>query len=625
MLSASPAESNPPAFWRRDLLLLLLAFGALYGFRLGSYPLSNPDEGRNAEIAREMLATGDWVTPRLNGVNYFEKPPLVYWVTAELFTVFGQNEWSVRAQPALFALLGILFTYGAARALHGRMAGLLSAVVLGTSLLWFAIGHIPILDMAVSVFMAAALFCFILGVREPAADCSSRGDGAGADKAARPPHVGRYELTGGTTRRRWFLYGLYVSMALATLAKGLMGFLVTGAVMFLWLLVFNQWHRLRPLYLPSGVLIFLVLAAPWHVLAAQRNETWVHRYLVFEHFERFLTSAASRPGPIHYFVWIVLAGLIPWTGFLWPAVRDAVCRAGSPNPAARDDRIEAAGSGDPALQRRVSLPAAWARRKENADAWFFVTWVAFVFFFFSISKSKLPPYILPIFPGLAVLIGAWLAKVLAENAASRLRWGLRLYTFVNGLLAVALLVAVLAPGKIIRDPAQAQALLLPACLMAAVLLTGGVLVPWLARVSGVRTALAGSVATMAVFLAALQFAAPDINKPGTKTLAHLVRERAKPGDRVLHYHEFFHDFTFYAARVVDVVAFKGELELEEDAAARASGRFMDEATFRSLWTSPTRVFAAARKRDVKELFGDAAFRYHLLAESRDHYLFSNQP
>ncbi len=561
-----PVAGRSTAGWARDFLLLTLAFGALYFFRLGSYPLSNPDEGRYAEIPREMIATGDWITPRLNGVNYFEKPPLVYWATAVMQKIFGYNEWSVRAVPVLFALWGVLLTYAAGRRWHGREAGLLAAVVLGTSLLWFAIGHIPLLDMAVSVLMAQALFAFLLGVREPP----------------------------GATRRGFF-YGLYASMALATLAKGLIGFLVTGAVMFLWLLVFNQWRRLRPLYLPTGALLFLALAAPWHVLAALQNETWVHRYFVYEHFERFLTPVASRPGPIYYFVWVVAAGLIPWTGFLWPALAAA-------------------------------MRGGWARRRENADAWFLVTWAAFVFFFFSVSKSKLPPYILPIFPALAVLIGAWLAPVLAGKSAAPLRVGLRVFTFMNGLLAAALLAAVLKPGLVIRDLEQLAALRTPAIALAVVLLVGGVLAPWLARLRGPRPAITSMAVAMAVFLVVLQLAAPAINKPGTKELALLVRERARPGDRVMHYHEFFHDFTFYAARLVDVVAFKGELELEEDAAARASGRFMDEETFRHLWVQPGRIFAVARKKDVgAKLFRDPEFRYHLLAASPDHFLFSNQP
>lgn len=562
--SADAAPATPS--WQRDFLLLALAFSLLYFFRLGSYPLSDPDEGRNAEIAREMLASGDWVTPRLNGVNYFEKPPLVYWVTALSLKIVGHNEWAVRAVPALFAVWGVLLTYLAGRRLHGREAGLASAVVLGTSLLWFAIGHIPILDMAVSVFMAQSLFAFIIGVQMPA----------------------------GAARHRILLL-LYASMALATLSKGFIGFLVTGAVMFLWLLVFNQWKRLLPLHLVSGALLFLVIAAPWHVLAAQHNETWFHRYVIFEHFERFLTTAASRTGPPYYFVGIVIAGLLPWTGFLWPATRDAV-RGG------------------------------WSRRDENATAWFLVTWAAFVFFFFSISKSKLPPYILPIFPALAVLIGSWLARVASEaGGAARLRVGLGVFSFLNGLLAVALCMAVVRPALVKLTPERALALQVPAFSMAAALILGGIFAPWLAKTRGVRAAVVGIAATMAVFLFALQFAAPNINKPSAKPLAEIVRDHAKPGDRVLHYHEFFHNFTFYAERVVDVVAFKGELELEEDAAARASGRFMDEASFRRYWSESGRVFAVARRRDIKELFADTTFRYHLLGETAEHYLFSNQP
>ncbi len=560
-----PRVSDSPS-WSRDLLLLTLAFGALFFFRLGSYPLSNPDEGRYAEIPREMVASGDYVTPRLNGVVYFEKPPLVYWTTAVCLKLFGSSEWSMRATPALFALAGVLLTYAAARRLHGRVAGLLAAAVLGTSILYFVIAHIMLLDMAVSVLMAATLFCFILGVREA----------PGA-------------------RRRWLFYGLYASAALATLTKGLIGFLVTGAVMFLWLLIFNQWKRLRPLHLPSGMVLFLLIAAPWHILAAQANETWAHRYFVYEHWERFTTPAASRPGAWHYFVWIVLAGLIPWIGFLWSAVRNGV-RGG------------------------------WAKKNENADAWFFITWTVFIFLFFSKSHSKLAPYILPIFPALAVMIGGWLAQALRSgDGAKRLRTGLGLFSFFCGLLALALCVVVSKPALVRMSEAQSLELQLPAFTMAGVLLVGGILTPWLAKTRGVAVALAGLVATMGLFFATLQFAAPHISKPGTKALAEIVTAKAQPGDRVLHYHEFFHDFTYYARRVVDVVAFKGELELEEDAVARASGRFMDEPTFRELWAGRGRVWAVARKKDLKPLFGDATFRYHLIGETRDHTLFSNQP
>lgn len=563
MTAPSP---SPPDSWRRDLLLLAVAFGLLYFFALGRAPLGSQDEGRYSEIPREMVASGDWVTPRLDGVDYFEKPPLMYWAVAACLRLFGPDETSLRAMPALFAVGGLLLTYAAARRLYGREAGLASAVVLGTSLLYFTIGHILLLDMAVSVLMSATLFCFVLGVREP----------AGA---------------GWRNRRRALFYGLYASAALATLTKGLIGFLVTGAVMLLWLALFDQWRRLRPLYLPSGLLLFLALAAPWHILAAGRNPTWAHRYFVYEHWLRFFTPAAGRRGAWWYFIPIVLFGLFPWIGFLGPALRDA-------------------------------LRGGWARRRDHAAGGFLVIWAAFIFLFFSKSQSKLAPYILPVFPPLAVLIGAWLAG--AGRDVARWRAGLRIFSFVCGLLAAALLVAVLRVGLIIKDPAQAVELRPYAFVLAPGLLLGGAFTPVLAR-RGRWGAYAGIAATMALLFGVTALARPAIDKPGTKLLAEAVKLRAAPGDEIVHYHEFFPDFTFYAGRTVDVVAFKGELELEEDAAARASGRFMDEAEFRRRWNGPVRLLALARKSDTAELFADPAFHYHLLAETRDHYLFSNQP
>ncbi len=553
-----------PALWGRDLLLLGLVFGALYFFLLGRAPLANPDEGRYAEIPREMVATGDWVTPRLDGVNYFEKPPLVYWAVALELKLFGPGEGGVRAVPALAGLAGVLLAYAAGRRLWGRNAGLGAAGVLGTSALYMAFSHILLLDLAVAVLMSAALFCFLLGVREP--------PGAG---------------------RRALFYGLYASAALATLTKGLIGFLVTGAVMFLWLVLLGQWKRLRPFYLPTGALLFLAIAAPWHLLANARNPGWAHFYFVYEQWERFQTTTGhDRFGPWWYFIPVVLLGLFPWVGFLWPAGRDA-------------------------------LRGGWARRRENAEAWFLVIWAGFIFLFFSKSHSKLIPYILPVFPPLAVLIGAWLARQMESNSPAPLRGGLRLFAGVCGFLTVGIWVVLFWPGLIHNlDPQQASALKPIAALMTAVLALGGLTTLRLARRPG--PALASVVGTMALFFAVLVLAAPELQKPGTKELALQVRQLARPGERVFHYHEFFHDFTFYARRTVDLVAFHGELEPDNDDPARIPGRFIGEADFRLAWSGPARVFAVARKRDIAQLFADPSFRYHLLGESRDHYLFSNQ-
>jgi 4-amino-4-deoxy-L-arabinose transferase-like glycosyltransferase len=564
-------ESASPPSWSRDLLLLALAFGVLFGFRLGSYPLTNPDEGRYAEVPREMLAAGEWVTPRLDGVKYFEKPPLMYWAVAVCLTVLGPGEWSARAAPALFALGGVLLIYAAGRRLYGRNAGLMAAAILGTSLLYFALSRILILDMAVSVLMCATLFCFLLGVREP----------PGA-------------------RRRWLFYGLYASAALATLSKGLIGFLVTGAVMFLWLLVFNQWKRLRPLYLPTGALLFLAIAAPWHLLAASRNPEWPRFYFIHEHWERFVSTGHKRGEPWWFFLPIVFVGLFPWMGFVWTALRDAVAPTGSEQAGGR------------------------ARRQEHADASFLITWAAFILLFFSASQSKLIPYILPVFPPVAVLAGAWLARVAKEDLAGELRTAFRVFSFGCGLLAAALCFAVLKPG-VIREPGQAALLQPYAFGMAAVLLLGGVAAPWAARVRGLRAGLVTLVSTAFGFYLILTLAAPHIQRPGTKELARQVAALAQPGDRVYHYHGFFHDFTFYARRTVGTVAYQDELELPFLDPAERAARFIDDAEFRRQWVGPARIFAVARRQDAWELFADPAFRYHLLGETWGHYLFSNQP
>jgi 4-amino-4-deoxy-L-arabinose transferase-like glycosyltransferase len=549
------------------LLILILFFGAFNLFALGRLPLANPDEARYAEIAREMRARGDWVTPTLNATRYFEKPPLVFWLAGLARSAFGPGEMAARLTPALFGLGGIVLTYGAGRRLFGREAGLAAAVVLGTSVLYFILSRILLLDMVVSVLMSAALFCFILGIRE------ERGPG-----------------------RRRFFYALYASAALATLAKGLIGFLIPGAVMFFWLLLFNQWHRLRPFHLPGGLVIFLAIAAPWHLLAAQRNPEWAEFYFLREHFGRFASTEHLREEPFWYFIPVVALGLFPWVGFLGGAIRAAI-------------------------------PAGWRRRSENADAWFFVVWAGFVMLFFSGSASKLIPYILPMFPPLAVLIGARMATCWAERDASRLRVGFRVFSFACGLLAVALIAVVIKPGAI-RDPEQAFALRPFGITLGVTLLLGGVFAPWAAKVRGVTAGIGTVVATMISLFLVLLLASPDIQRVGTKDLGLVVREHAGADDRVFHYWAFFHDFVYYAERPVALVGYVDELEVQFLSPDARASRFIDDAELRRQWNGPARCWLVVRKRDQKHresVFSEASFRYHLIAETRAHSLVSNRP
>src|SRR2546423_14326121 len=144
------------AYFRNRLLALLAAFSLLWFCNLGYRHLVKPDEGRYAEIPREMVASGDWLTPRLNGYKYFEKPPLQYWVTAAAFTAFGKNEWAARLWTGLTGFLGVLLVFWAGKRLFAPPAGLFGAAVAASCALYVAIGHILTLDMALTFFMSAS-------------------------------------------------------------------------------------------------------------------------------------------------------------------------------------------------------------------------------------------------------------------------------------------------------------------------------------------------------------------------------------------------------------------------------------------------------------------------------------
>jgi 4-amino-4-deoxy-L-arabinose transferase-like glycosyltransferase len=558
--------SSPAATWRRDLLALALLFGALYFFLLGRAPLDNPDEGRYAEIPREMVATGDWVTPRLDGVDYFEKPPLGYWAVAASLELFGPSEWALRAVPALFGLGGVLLTYATARRLYGRGVGAAAAIVLGSCAFYAGLARFLNIDIAVSVLMSATLFAFLLAVGEP----------PGA-------------------RRRWLLYGVYAGAALATLTKGLIGFLLPGAVMLLWLVLCRQWRRLRPLHLPSGLLLFLAIAAPWHFLVAARNPGWARFYFGDQQWSRFTTTALGRYHPWYYFIPILLGGLFPWVGFL------------------------GAGAG-------AALRGGWARRRENADRWFWAIWAAFIFLFFSASDSKLATYILPVFPPLAVLIALVVAPAWQGNAIGPIRGAVRIFAAFSLLLAVAVLAAVTIPGRFGLGAEQVQAGRLFAFALAAVLMGGAAAAFWAAGRAEVRPALAAIVATSFLFIGILAPVTGLFYHPSTRAVARWVKANAQPGDRIFFYASFYHDFLYYAQRPVDGVGIHtDEVELGNDPAARP--RFIEKPEFLREWAKPGRIFVLGQKSNefVELLRSDPSFHYHLPVQSRDFYLFSNEP
>jgi 4-amino-4-deoxy-L-arabinose transferase-like glycosyltransferase len=556
----------PDTTWQRDLIGLALLFGCLYFFLLGRAPMDNPDEGRYAEIPREMVASGDWVTPRLDGVKYFEKPPLGYWVVAASIELLGPSEWSLRTAPALFGLGGVLLTYATARRLYGRTVGAAAAIVLGSCAFYAALARFLNIDIAVSVLMSATLCAFLLAAREP----------PGA-------------------RRRWLFYGVYAGAALATLTKGLIGFLLPGAVMLIWLLLCQQWRRLRPLHLPTGLLLFLAIAAPWHLLVAARNPGWARFYFGDQQWSRFTTTALGRFHPWYYFIPILLGGLFPWIGFLGAGIR-------------------------------AGLRGGWAARRENADRWFWVIWAVFIFIFFSASDSKLATYILPVFPPLAVLFALVVAPAWQANAIAPIRGAVRGFAACSVLIALAILAAITIPERFRLDASRIEDMRLSAFVLAAVLAGGAAASLWaVARADG-RAALAAILATVFLFIGILAPITGEFYHPSTKLVAQWAKENLRPGDRIFFYADFYHDFLYYSKLPVDGVGVHtDEVELGNDPSARP--RFIEKPEFLREWAKSGRIFVLGHKSNefVELLRTDPSFHYHLPVQTRDFYLFSNQP
>jgi 4-amino-4-deoxy-L-arabinose transferase-like glycosyltransferase len=362
------------------ILLLVIIYGLLWFGTLNYRHLIPSDEGRYAEIAREMLVTGDWITPRYNGYKYFEKPPLQAWATAAAFQAFGIGDWQARLWTALTGFLTILLVgFTGARIFNAR-AGWLAAVVLASSPMWIISGHFNSLDMGLSSFLVAALCSLLI---------------------AQTSHNKK-------SCRNW-MWTCWVFMALATLSKGVIGAAIPAMVFIAYSISTWDWKIWARLRLFSGTILFLAITAPWFVLVAKRNPEFLEFFFIHEHLQRFTEDAHSRTGPIYYFVPLLLIGLLPWV-----------------------------------LQIPGALIQAWnERRREFSAGWLLVCWFVVIFAFFSASHSKLPGYIIPVFPALALIIGNRLDRLLGHTNTMALPWKLQTLGFaILGLVGFFFLDAI---------------------------------------------------------------------------------------------------------------------------------------------------------------------------------------
>jgi 4-amino-4-deoxy-L-arabinose transferase-like glycosyltransferase len=308
-------------------------------------PMLDPDEGRYAEIPREMVATGDWLTPRLDGLKYFEKPPLQYWATAVAYSVFGLSEWTSRLWTVglAFACLPMVFAW--TRRLYGVDAALAAVLALAASPYFGVISHLNLLDAGFTSWLTGAVFAFTLA---------------------------QSSEEGGQAERRWMLLA-WLAAALAILSKGIVVGVLAGVSLIAYSIIERDMRPWKRLHVAWGLPLFLLVGAPWFFAVSARNPDFPGFFFIHEHFARFLTTVHQRVEPWWFFLPLLLFGVLPWSFSVVGASRRAWQDKG-----------------------------AGGRFKPLR---FLLIFVLVTLLFFSASGSKLAPYILPMFPPLGVIIG----------------------------------------------------------------------------------------------------------------------------------------------------------------------------------------------------------------------------
>ncbi len=537
--------------------LALLACAALF-FHLGGLGLTEPSEGRYADIGRAMADSGDWVVPRLNGIPHVEKPPFAYWMVAFGVRLFGPTEFGVRCLAALFGVGVVLLACGIASRLWDRTTGLLAGLFVLVMPEFFAVARSITTDVFLTFWATAAMGAFLRWYSDPAEP------------------------------RAW-RWAYWACLGMGMLAKGPVVLAVSFLPVVLWLGFRREWARLRGLRIGRGLAIAAAFLAPW-LLLLERSVPGATAFLVFRRAVAAFGSAEEFHGePVHYFVPVVLFGCIPAIA-AWPAFWNRFARRGAEG--------------------------------EGADAWapaFLALWSATIFVFFSLSASKLLTYILPITIPLALGAARVWSAVLAAGPAAPLPRTLRIGLWI--LLGLLFAVAAAIPFALQADPGDRpfgldlDALhvwrenldppfsLAPArplgYALAGVLAAGAAACAWLLRRGAARPLLAAVLALLllAQLLGLAVWRTVDAEFNSIAPLARALAAEVKPGDEVACWRTFPRSLSFYLGRPVPTIEYdKRNLALVADRPeTRELCRFGREEMLRHVY-GPGRAFLVMRWR-----------------------------
>src|SRR5581483_6276102 len=469
--------------------LMLLGAGLLF-YASGRLPMIGPDEPRYAQVAREMYQSGDWITPRLGGIHWFEKPALTYWLVAAGYAIFGVSELAARLGVALVAGLSALMLYFFGRRVHSARYGYLSAAVLLSSGLWLGFGRGATFDTPLAMAIEMALLAFYLWERG--------------------------QTTESANHKNFWWYVCSFALGLAVLAKGLVGIVLPAGIIGLYLLITRRLMTVlkRPGLLLVGAAIFLATCATWYgpMFARHGREFWDEFFLA-HHFQRYFTNKYQHPQPFYFFFAIALLGCLPWSFHLVAA-------------------------GNVIRRWRVFTGAKPVEKADRLRLLLWL-WVLLPVIFFSFSGSKLPGYILPVFPAVALLISQEL-DLLWEVGCSR---RFRLASVINGLMLLLAGAAVWLRGRPATGAGETEVRIAAAVIIVVAIAYLAAL--WSRREKAATLFLPFGV--MLIVVAASHLVFQGLGRQASmRELSELAAQSARPGERLAFYINTEQSLNYYA-------------------------------------------------------------------------------
>ncbi len=590
-------ENQKPFLSDWPLLLGLGLVGlVLFFYQLGAAGLMDPDEGRYAEIAREMLVTRDWLIPHLNRLPYLEKPPLVYWLTAISFKVFGCSAAAARLPVALSALAGLFLAYGLGRALWGPLPGVLGALVLATTAGYVALGRILTLDMTFAFFLNLAIGLGYLAL------------------SRERPHMWSWA---------------YAALALAVLTKGPVAVVLAGVIWGLGLLLIKkangvlhphptptpsrrreqeeaisftpisppppsspitedglkvgyasraQLRSLRrlwkSLFQPWGWLLLALLTLPWLAYVQWRYPEFFQFFIIEQHFGRFLTPAI-HPEPIYYYIPILLGLLLPWTWLLPWAL--------------------ASGS-----------------RWRDRDCRFLAIWAAVILVFFSLSRGKLVPYILPALLPLALILGHSLTQLTGPGRLSFNSRVLKTSLILWAITGVALVALNFWPPEPLSRALSRAGLASPFLLMACLIFA-------LTPLAALLWRHLGALLLGALLLSALLPTGIDQVSRGRsfQKMGLILKEKWEPGAALVGVQLYAQGLSFYSGHIFHLLGCRTELDFGERLAPELGLCLPDKAALRAFTAARPVTFFFLKADDLSWLAEGLPGTFRRVASHKD--------